>query len=121
MRNKVLIVDDDEIICELGVEMFDIFDAPTTAVQTMAEATQYFSEQYAEIGLVIIDLNLQECTGVDVFNTIKEIDPSLNAVIASGQFIESDAKQYLDMGFKELILKPYTLDKIKEMIGKYLE
>jgi len=120
MRDNVLIIDDEEVICDLGKEMFEIFDITATSAQTMVESVDYFKEHFSEIGLVILDLNLKECTGIDVFNALREIDPTLNAVIASGQFIESDAQKYTDLGFKEIILKPYTMGTVQEMIGKYL-
>jgi len=120
MRNKALIVDDDEVICELGVEMFEIFGATAGAAPTLEDAVSYFTEHHEEIGLVIFDLNLENCSGIDVFQALKKIDPAFHAVIASGAFLETDAQKYKEMGIAETIMKPYNMDKVKELIGLYL-
>jgi DNA-binding NtrC family response regulator len=86
----------------------------------MVEAVEYFSANHSEIGLVIFDLNLVECTGIEVYEALKKIDPEFTGIMASGQFIDEDAPKYTAIGFKEIILKPYNLNKLKELIEKYL-
>jgi len=120
MRNKAMIVDDDFTICEIGKEMFEIFDVEAEYAQTMEEAVTYFTANHSEIGLIIFDLNLEECTGIEVFEALKQIDPEFVGIMASGQFIDEDAPKYTAIGFKEIIMKPYNLNKLKEIITKYL-
>ena len=121
MRNKVLIVDDDLTLCELGKEMFEILNVEAASALTLEEAVEFFNENNESIGLVIFDLNLEEVTGIEVFTELQKIDNEFTGILTSGVFIEEDAKMYKDIGFKDIILKPYNMSNLKDLIAKYLE
>ena len=121
MRNKVLIVDDDLTLCELGKEMFEILNVEAASALTLEEAVEFFNENHESIGLVIFDLNLEEVTGIEVFTELQKIDNEFTGILTSGVFIEEDAKMYKDIGFKDIILKPYNMSNLKDLIAKYLE
>ena len=121
MKNKVLIVDDEEMICEVGVEMFDMLGVEAFSAETLDEAVQCLKANQDDIGLAILDLNLRGVSGIDVFKALKEISSDLNVALASGEFIESDAPKYQEMGFNEILLKPYRLNTLQDLVGKYLE
>ena len=120
MKNKVLLIDDDETLCELGKEMFEILNVEAFVAQTIEEAEKCFKHHFQDIALVIFDLNLDDVTGLDVFDLLKTINDDFVAILASGIFIDEDAPKYIEIGFKEIILKPYNLKILKEIIGKYL-
>ena len=120
MRNKIILVDDDFTLCELGKEMFEILDIECFTAMSMDEAIAIWNEHHTDIGLGIFDLNLEGCTGIDVYQALCEVDKDFHAVIASGAFLESDADEYRAMGFKEIISKPYNLATLQNLIKKYL-
>ena len=120
MRNKVLIVDDDITLCELGKEMFEIMDVEAASALTLEEAVEHFTKNHESIGLVIFDLNLEEVTGIDVFKELQKIDNGFVGILTSGVFIEEDAKMYKEIGFKDIILKPYNMSNLKSLIAEYL-
>ena len=120
MRDKALIIDDDITLCELGTEMFEILGVEASYALTLHEAVAFFKENYESIRLVIFDLNLEEVTGIDVFQELRKIDDQFIGILTSGVFIEEDAKTYKDIGFKDIILKPYSLSNLKDLIAEYL-
>ena len=120
MRDKVLIIDDDITLCELGKEMFEILDVEASTALTLNEAVEFYKENYSNIGMVIFDLNLEEATGIEVFEALKQIDSGFAGILTSGVFIEEDAKRYKEMGFKDIILKPYHMSTLKDLIKVYL-
>ena len=120
MKNKVLLVDDDDTICELGKEMFEILGMETIVSQTFDEAVKNFQEFHQEIALVLIDYILDNVSGVEVFKALRDISPDFVGVLASGIFIDEDAPKYLNIGFREIIRKPYSLSTLKELVAKYV-
>ncbi|MCK9328361.1 MAG: response regulator [Candidatus Cloacimonetes bacterium] len=119
MKKYVLLIDDDETLLELGKEMFDILNIQALTAFDMDEAVRCFKCQHNNIGLVIFDLNLDQVSGIEVFEALKEIDADFDAVLASGIFIDEDAPKYIELGFKEIILKPYNLSTLKQLSEKY--
>jgi DNA-binding NtrC family response regulator len=120
MKTKAMVVDDDLTLCELGTEMLEILGIDAHAEQTLKGSVAYFQANHEDIGLVIFDLNLEEATGIDVFQEMMKIDSNFTGVLASGIFVEEDAPKYREMGIKEIILKPYNLNILKDIISKHM-
>lgn len=120
MKENVLLIDDDETLCELGQEMFEILNIEAFVALDLEEALECYSKNHMTIKLVIFDLNLEQASGVDVYEALKRIDNNFSAILASGIFIDEDAPKYLEMGFKEIILKPYNLSTLKRLTDNYL-
>jgi len=120
MKDTVLLVEDDDTLCELSLEMFKIIKTPLLVSQNPEEAERVFDQNKDKISIIIFDMNLDDATGVDVFNILKEKGESFTAILASGMFLEDDKQTYLDMGFSEVIAKPYNMAELKRIIKAYI-
>jgi len=74
---------------------------------------------------VFTDMGLPKMTGTEVFNKLKELDPQIKVILASG-FIEPDTKSELfKAGAKAFIQKPYEtgviLRKLREVLDEKME
>ena len=119
MKNKILIIDDQDIIRELVKEMLEVFDVETYEAESMAEAIKIFKEKHNEIFLIFFDLHLDGATGVEVYEELKKISTDFVPVLATGEHIDSTNTKYHDIGFKEIVIKPYKLASLQELIKKY--
>jgi DNA-binding NtrC family response regulator len=120
MEKKILLVEDDVILCELTKEMLQHFDIETFTAYTMEEAVKVFKENHEEIGVCIMDMNLEQETGVDVFEALKEISTDFVPVLASGMFTSHDIEEYKEKGFAEIIQKPYSFKDLTVLVQKHL-
>jgi len=91
------------------------------AARDGVEAVQMHLRHKDEIAVVILDLRLPKMNGLDAFRTMKNIQPKLKALFATGlPSPELDAE--LDKGMIEgIIMKPYQLDKVLEKISEILQ
>jgi DNA-binding NtrC family response regulator len=121
MKNIALLIDDDEIICELGTEMLEMLDVKAIAAFTKDEAIKSFQNNYQQIAFVLVDLNIGKESGLDVFHELKKIDENVVAITASGSLLDSDADKYIAMGFSGIVTKPYSIATLKKLIDKYVE
>ncbi len=120
-KNKVvLLVDDDMILCKLTAEMLSIVDIKAFTANSLEDAVKVYTENHELITLIIFDMNLEDSSGLEVYEKLKEIDENFVSVLASGMIIEEDKKEYLDLGFDEIVAKPYSMLDLHSMIDKYL-
>jgi len=117
---KVIIIDDDQTLCELLGEMIELFGYSAFLAESMAQARKVYTEHHEEIGFAIIDMNLDDATGDQIFDELMRIDPDFSAVLATGMSSELDEDAFLKKGFLEIINKPYSMDKVHSLLKKYI-
>jgi signal transduction histidine kinase/ActR/RegA family two-component response regulator len=118
----ILLVEDEEMLRELGVEVLQAEGYRVLIARDGLEALEVFTANRDEIGLVVCDLGLPKLGGRDVFLRMKEIRPSVRAIVASGYLEPSMRSEILKAGVIDTIQKPYDLQeligKIQTVIGK---
>ncbi len=118
----ILIVEDEEMLRMVLQATLEHKGYRVLTATDGEEAIQMFSEHRQDIALVISDVGLPKMTGDNVFLTIRKIDPSAKAILASG-FLEPDVKsELLKAGLQDFIQKPYRqheiLTKIRAVIDQ---
>jgi len=118
----ILLVEDEEMLRDLGVEVLQGEGYRVLAAKDGLEAIEIFAANRDGIGLVVCDLGLPKLGGRDVFMKMREIKPSVRAIVASGYLEPSVRSEILKAGVIDTIQKPYDLyeliEKIHGVIGK---
>ena len=112
--NKVLIVDDEPEIREI-LSIF-LKDYEIIEASNGAEAVEAYKRHKPDV--VIMDIVMPIMDGITATKKIKEIDPDAR-IIALTAFAVSKGKDMLNAGAVELLEKPFTRTKIKEIVEKY--
>lgn len=110
---KILLVEDDESI-RLGLryyleqESYQVLENSTVkeAIRTVEDAP--------EIDLILLDLNLPDGNGFDLFRTIKE-KHDIPVIFLTANDLEVSIVMGLDMGADDYITKPF---KARELISR---
>ncbi|MFQ5579847.1 MAG: PAS domain S-box protein [Nitrospiria bacterium] len=100
----IMIVDDDELIRELGKAALERHGHRVLLAEGGEQALKIFKEENGRIKVVILDLSMPYESGWDVLQRLRAFDPDLKAVISSGRDISSQ-----DSKTKKSNLKPYTI------------
>jgi DNA-binding NtrC family response regulator len=114
----VLVVEDEEYLLNtvcllLKSKGYNVFSA-----QDGKEAINIYKKHGQEIDLVLTDLGLPSMTGMEEFNQLQEINPSVLVVFASGYF-EPDMKAKLQKsGAAGFLQKPFLSDDVLMKIRK---
>ena len=118
----ILLVEDEEMLRELGVSIFSDEGYRVLTARDGIEAVEVFATNRDDIGLVVCDLGLPRMGGYDAFLKMKEIKPSVRAIVASGYLEPSLRSEILKAGVIDTIQKPYDfqemLECIRSVIGK---
>jgi CheY-like chemotaxis protein len=84
-------------------------------------AVDLYSHHKSEIAVVFSDMGLPKLTGENVFRKLKELNPAVQVVFASG-FLEPELKtEMLKNGVKAFVQKPYEPDEVLVLIRRLLD
>jgi len=84
------------------------------------EALEIFTAHKDEIAIVLSDLGLPRLGGWEAFLKMKEINPEVKGILASGYFNPDVRTQIIKSGAMDFIPKPYNSQRIIEMIRDIL-
>jgi DNA-binding response OmpR family regulator len=113
---KILIVDDDPEICELTQRFFLKKNYEVYCAQDPGYALDIVKEQMPQI--VLLDVRLEECSGMDLLRNIKEVRHDIKVIMVTALNDEQNVKLALSLGADDYIIKPYTCEKLNEVILK---
>ncbi|MDQ3116001.1 MAG: response regulator [Verrucomicrobiota bacterium] len=122
LARTVMLVEDEEMLRDLGVMLLESDGYRVLAAKDGIEAVEMFEAHADEIGLVVCDLGLPRLGGRDVFLRMKEIKPSVRAIVASGYLEPSMRTEILRAGVIDTVQKPYDfrelIERIRSIIGE---
>lgn len=75
MKSKaILLVDDEDIVRDVGVQMLEAFGYKAYEAGSGEEALKIFEDKQDEIQLIILDLVMPEMGGKEVFEKVKKLN-----------------------------------------------
>ncbi len=118
LKNKglILLVDDEEIILEVGSQMLEKIGYSVYKAKNGKEAVALFREHKTQVGLVILDLRMPEMDGECAYELLKEIKPDVKVLISSGGSLHDQASQNLKYGCNGFIQKPFNLRTLTQKV-----
>ncbi|HEX2520995.1 MAG TPA: response regulator [Terriglobia bacterium] len=119
-RQKVLVVDDEELVREALKRMVELHEIQAVTVASGLKAIEAVKQE--SFRMVFLDLGMPGMNGVETLKALKEIDRHLVFVVVTGLAGESDLfRGVLDHAPVSVIPKPFTLQQIGEVLSLYFE
>ena len=117
----VLIVDDEKAILEIGAQMLlDSGYTPLTASSGEA-GLQVYREHRKTIDIVVMDLNMPGMGGFKCMQALREINPEVCILVASGYTPAESIQKAKEIGADGFISKPFKLVDLSKIIRKTLD
>ncbi|KAF0179635.1 MAG: multi-sensor hybrid histidine kinase [Limisphaerales bacterium] len=116
----ILFVDDEKPLIEIGTTMLKRIGYRVTGTTNPAEALTWFRERPGEFALVLTDLNMPGLDGAALARQLRETRPDIRLILATGYSASVDAAAALQLGFSELLPKPYDFRSLAEAVGRAL-
>ncbi len=117
---RVLVLDDEETICELVSMALSSLGYSVTETHDADQAIRACEDAAAAgnpFDLVISDLSLPGgLTGQDAVNRMRLIDPKLKAIVSSGYDSDPVMRRFREHGFCAAISKPYDISKLSRIV-----
>jgi two-component system cell cycle sensor histidine kinase/response regulator CckA len=84
------------------------------------QAVDLYRERAGEIALVLLDLTMPHMNGEEAYRELRQINPDVRVVLASG-YSESDiASRFAGKGLAGCLQKPYTLAKLRSLLSSVM-
>ena len=116
----VLVVDDENTIRDLLKQLLELNNYRVTTASNGQEALEIYKTTGATIDLVITDLGLPIMNGRQLGEAIKAINPNAKMLIATGFVNQDEYATLMEIGFLEIIRKPFDIRNILEVVKKTL-
>jgi len=111
---KVLIVDDNELLC-LGLgRTLAMWDIAHHAVGDGENALSAVRGTFYD--LVFLDIHLPDANGLDLMREIRRISPDTQVVILSSDGSEDNVRRALAEGALRFMEKPYDNSEVMEVV-----
>jgi two-component system, cell cycle sensor histidine kinase and response regulator CckA len=111
----VLLVDDEEMIVEVGAEMLKAIGYEVITAREGSQALEIYKERREEIDVVLLDMIMPSMGGGELFDQLKRIDGNVCVILSSGYSLDGKATEIIERGCNGFIQKPFN---IKELSGK---
>lgn len=119
-RRTILLVDDEPLLRSAGRRIIKTIGFEALVAANGAEAVAVFRRQHEGIALVILDVAMPVMGGRDCFWRLREIDPDIPVLVASGYAKHGDVDELLAAGATGYLSKPYDREQMTTAIHRCL-
>jgi PAS domain S-box-containing protein len=116
----VLLVDDDESVRLPAHAMLERLGYQVIEAQDGRQAVARFAEGRAAIRCVLLDLSMPHMDGEETCRALRRLDPAVRVVISSGYGEQATALRFGEAPPAGFIQKPYTLQRLGEVLARAL-
>jgi two-component system, cell cycle sensor histidine kinase and response regulator CckA len=121
-EKTVLLVDDEEMILDVGTRMIKSFGYKVLTAGGGKEALELYMSNKELIDIVILDMIMPGMNGGETFDMLRQLDSNIKVLLSSGYSIDGRAQEILDRGCDGFIQKPFDMkglsNKIVDILAK---
>ena len=115
-KETVLLIDDDDMIADVSEMILKKSGYDVVSAKSGKEAIEVYKENHSRIDMVILDMILPDMGGGDTYDRLKEINPGIKVLLASGYDIDYQGSDIMERGCDGFIQKPFNMNELLEKI-----
>jgi two-component system, cell cycle sensor histidine kinase and response regulator CckA len=120
-KGRILVMDDEELVRNVAREMLAALGHDVVTAEDGKKAIELFQEARVAgtpFDLVILDLTVKGgMGGEEAIRKIRDIDPSVKAVVSSGYSDSPAIANYSEYGFSAVLNKPFMIDTLQKCLN----
>ena len=118
---KILFVDDEEMLVEWGRSTLERLGYRVTAVMDSIEALDLFSADPSFFDLVITDQAMSKMDGSQLARELLRIRSDIPIILCTGHSETTTAEKAEEIGIREFLLKPLTRQELADAVRRLLD
>ncbi|MBU1247265.1 MAG: response regulator, partial [Proteobacteria bacterium] len=120
-QGRVLFVDDELPLAEIGREMLQGFGFEVVVRTSSIEALEAFRFRPGDFDLVVTDHFMPNMNGLDLAREMLDIRPGMPIILCTGFSDALSYKRIRSLGISSMIKKPILKSKLIAAVGRLLE
>ncbi len=116
----ILLVDDEEMILEIGGEILKKIGYRVLQANSGQKALDLYRHHQDEIDLVILDMIMPDMDGKQVYDRLKQIYNGVKVLVSSGFSMEGTLENVLEKPSRGFIQKPFRIEELSRKIREIL-
>lgn len=120
-HEKILFVDDEEMLLQLGEMMLSRAGYQVTATNSSRRALELIQAEPERFDLLITDQTMPEMSGQELIGRLREINPAMPTILCTGFSNQIDAEQAKELGVKLFMMKPLQRIELLQATRRVLD
>jgi len=117
-KSKILVVDDEPSVLEILTEFFTSKGYEVICASGGLEGLSKAEMHRPDV--ILLDVRMPDLDGITVLRRIREVNPWVGILMMSGNADTEAAKETLQLGAFDYILKPFDFDYLDRAVHKML-
>jgi two-component system response regulator (stage 0 sporulation protein F) len=117
-KTRILIVDDAGPVVVLCVNVLQALGYAVKGANRGEQAVEIMRKE--PFDLVVVDYKMPGMSGFDVFAQARQLHPGMSVILVTGHGTPEILNEAQRMGFKAVLLKPFTSDELRATVEKVL-
>ncbi len=120
-KERILIVDDEDILVELNRQRLSGFGYDVAATTSSLDALQIFQQAQDSFDLVITDETMPHLTGMDLAAELLRTRPDIPIILCTGHSDKVSPERAREAGIQKLLMKPFDKRELAEAVRQMLD
>ena len=120
-EERVLFVDDEELLVELGAKMLERLGYSVTATNDSTEALRLFNESPSRFDVIVTDQSMPHLTGLRLAEHVLKVRPEMPVIICTGHSDSVTPETIMAAGVREFLMKPLSKQELAQAVRKVLD
>jgi PAS domain S-box-containing protein len=117
----VLFIDDENMIVEMAEELFEQLGYKVLTAGSGTAAIETYEKNKERIDMVLLDMIMPDMNGGETYDKLKEINPNVKVLLASGYSMNGTASEIMDRGCNGFIQKPFKMEELSQKLRGILD
>ena len=113
----VLLIDDELTVRGTVGSLLKQLGYRVVALDGGLRALEYLQEHPSQVAAVLLDANMPGLSGVDCFDSIRQLDPEVPIVVMSGYSEERIRAEFRGRELKGLLKKPFRFSELDRVVS----
>ncbi|MHC4886769.1 MAG: response regulator [Planctomycetota bacterium] len=120
-RGTILLIEDEELVRGMAADMLEELGYTPVICASGRNGVECYRQERGGVDLVLLDMMMPEQNGADTFRQLREFDPGVKVLLASGYSRDAEVDTLIGEGAVGFLPKPFEMLSLSKALAKALQ